>query len=375
MVTRWQDAVENLGRFEGEDGHAYRKLSAAHLEIVARLPAETQERLFDELQDYHLDQRVDAFARTVGTMVERHLHTAPWVKAEASASVLDGTCMCKECPKRQSVNADLFDVLPEGEDRCLDATCFLRKRNAFVELRWRQASEMWPAAVRLTREFRGSKGVLGNTEYVVGKRSQDGAVPGVVVEGADKDLGKVLWIHVAKPAGREEENAEHPTSNTEHRTDDAEGSPVQRPDESPEEKRMAALRLWLMDEAVRRLADAERSVQALSALPLAKQPWAMLALVMIPTDDLVMVDAAEVAREAETDETVQRDTAGHAMGQMADSVEYLIRHAMHFSDGMARNVADLLGMGAALAEWLEANPEGKFASPGPQAADGRRVRR
>lgn len=115
------------------------RLSAAHLELIARLPEATQ----DSLADDHfwpvfgrgfptvkeLRQIVDGCLRSLGAM--------PWDPVDETIDPKAGSCV--NCPKRSSQHAMLFPEDDSGkngkapkDDRCLDPLCFDRKHVAFV---------------------------------------------------------------------------------------------------------------------------------------------------------------------------------------------------------------------------------------------------
>lgn len=116
------------------------RMSAAHLELVARLPEATQ----DSLADDHfwpvfgrgfptvkeLRQIVDGCLRSLGAM--------PWDPADEIIDPKAGSCV--NCPKRSSQQPMLFpedNASKNGkapkDDRCLDPLCFDRKHVAFVQ--------------------------------------------------------------------------------------------------------------------------------------------------------------------------------------------------------------------------------------------------
>jgi len=116
------------------------RLSAAHLELVARLPEATQ----DSLADDHfwpvfgrgfptvkeLRQIVDGCLRSLGAM--------PWDPADETIEPKAGSCV--NCPKRSSRQPMLFPEDDPGrngkdtnDDRCLDPLCFDRKQVVFVQ--------------------------------------------------------------------------------------------------------------------------------------------------------------------------------------------------------------------------------------------------
>lgn len=116
------------------------RLSAAHLELIARLPEATQ----DSLADDHfwpvfgrgfptvkeLRQIVDGSLRSLGAM--------PWDPVDETIDPRAGSCT--NCPKRSSQQPTLFPEDNPGKngkafsaDRCLDPPCFDRKHVAFVQ--------------------------------------------------------------------------------------------------------------------------------------------------------------------------------------------------------------------------------------------------
>jgi hypothetical protein len=116
------------------------RLSAAHLELVARLPEATQ----DSLADDHfwpifgrgfptvkeLRQIVDGCLRSLGAM--------PWDPVDETIDPKAGSCV--NCQKRSSQQPMLFpedDSTRNGkapkDNRCLDPACFDRKHVAFVQ--------------------------------------------------------------------------------------------------------------------------------------------------------------------------------------------------------------------------------------------------
>lgn len=115
------------------------RFSVAHLELISRLPAETQELLAEN--GFH---RV--FARGFPTVEElrrviddglRTLASMPWKLDDEGLDPKAGACLT--CPKRSGMQPALFDAedAPSNgkvskSDRCLDPCCFDRKMTAFV---------------------------------------------------------------------------------------------------------------------------------------------------------------------------------------------------------------------------------------------------
>ncbi|MGD9689159.1 MAG: ParB/RepB/Spo0J family partition protein [Phycisphaerales bacterium] len=135
LSKTWRDAIL---RPESDTS----RLSVAHLELVARLPEETQEHLAEN------DFRV-VFMRgfpSVGDLrrvIDGGLHTLramPWELGDDTLDPKAGSCQA--CPKRSGMHPVLFDAedAPQNgkvskTDRCLDPECFGRKQKAFLERR------------------------------------------------------------------------------------------------------------------------------------------------------------------------------------------------------------------------------------------------
>ncbi len=116
------------------------RLSAGHLELVARLPEATQDSLAD-------DHFWPIFGRGFPTVKElrqivdgclRSLAAMPWDPTDETIDPKAGSCV--NCQKRSSQQPVLFpedDSTKNGkvpkDDRCLDPACFDRKHVAFVQ--------------------------------------------------------------------------------------------------------------------------------------------------------------------------------------------------------------------------------------------------
>lgn len=135
LCKSWRDEVLK------PDSEASR-LSVAHLELVARLPEETQEALAE-------NGFRAVFAMGFPTveelrrLIDGGLHTLkamPWPLDDETLDPKAGSCL--NCPKRSGMHPMLFepeDAPQDGKvsktDRCLDPACFDRKHAAFLERR------------------------------------------------------------------------------------------------------------------------------------------------------------------------------------------------------------------------------------------------
>lgn len=131
----WRDEVLKPGT---DASH----LAVAHLELIARLPEETQASLAE-------DSFRNVFARGFPTVEElrrlidgglQSLKAMPWPLNDETIDPQAGSCL--NCPKRSGQHPLLFDAedAPSNgkvskTDRCLDPSCFERKKLAFLERR------------------------------------------------------------------------------------------------------------------------------------------------------------------------------------------------------------------------------------------------
>ena len=135
LTETWKDAVLVA------DSDASR-LSVAHLELIARLPAETQDALAS-------DDFAVIFGRGFPTVEELRriiddgLHTLasmPWRTDDEGMDPVAGSCLnCSKRSGKQPVLFDHEDLPADGSvsptDRCLDPSCFDRKHAAYLTSR------------------------------------------------------------------------------------------------------------------------------------------------------------------------------------------------------------------------------------------------
>ena len=182
------------------------KISAAHMELMARLPKTLQDQLFEDLtmEDGHLD--VYFFAP--GSLTElrnrlngelRRLKLAPWSLEDALLVPVAGSCA--GCSKRTGCQPDLFVDVDEQligeEDRCLDAECWGLKARASKAARADQLADKHGKVLRLSsRGGKAGKGVLGWWQFEEAAEGDEGALPGVYESGERE--GMLAWVKPTK---------------------------------------------------------------------------------------------------------------------------------------------------------------------------------
>jgi ParB/RepB/Spo0J family partition protein len=144
LTKAWKDEILKPDSDAGQ-------LSVAHLELIARLPAETQDLLSDN--DFS-----PVFGRGFPTVEELRrvidgsthtLRTMSWPLDDETLDPKAGSCIA--CPKRSSCRPMLFDDEEPSDngkvsktDRCLDPQCFDRKQTAFVQRREAELRQQHP---------------------------------------------------------------------------------------------------------------------------------------------------------------------------------------------------------------------------------------
>lgn len=109
----------------------------AHLEQIARLPAELQDELAKDYDNRYGDPSANELAKQIA---ERYLHTlksAPWKLEDAELVPSEGACAA--CPKRSDQQQLLFPDQVKSSARCLDAVCWRAKMAAHTQ---RQAAAL-----------------------------------------------------------------------------------------------------------------------------------------------------------------------------------------------------------------------------------------
>lgn len=128
------------------------RLSVAHLELIARLPEETQQILAEREFGTVFDRGFPT-VEDLRRIIYGGLHTLkamPWDVEDETLDPKAGACL--NCPKRSGMHPMLFepeDAPQNGKvsktDRCLDPACFDRKHTGFLERRESELRSEHPA--------------------------------------------------------------------------------------------------------------------------------------------------------------------------------------------------------------------------------------
>lgn len=172
----------------------------AHMEIVAALHPEVRSELLQKLQQPGAQPQGSParFGEYVQRSVLFMLQTAPWIETD-DPGLEPQAGACGKCPHRTGAQGKLFADMAVGdeEDRCLNARCFERKMNAWVD---RQRAELTAkygdTLVLLTPDRDQADGARYRHPWnTVPKAEADGGVPALHIEGSE--TGKVVWIDPA----------------------------------------------------------------------------------------------------------------------------------------------------------------------------------
>lgn len=207
LTPKWREGVA--------DNDVLHHWGQAHLEMIARMPANVQDEIFDDLSKRKWGfsdlENVDELRRYLGEYYNV-LDTAPWKKDDETLVVAAGSCAA--CTKRSDCQAELFDDDDFRDDddgrkskkisrgaRCLDRACWNAKKVAYLknEAARLEAKHGKIALVQNTYGMEDESTVKLATaydhEFQSCKKSEPGAVLCMRVD--HERAGQTYW---AKPA-------------------------------------------------------------------------------------------------------------------------------------------------------------------------------
>jgi len=136
--------------------HPIAQFPVGHLDLIAALSEEVQERVFREWEGWWEEgvPLKEDLRRMVAEQT-RDLRDVPWDVGHAD--LLPDAPACTACPHRDSVQGDLFtDLAPTNgksgktkSDRCLDMACFEAKKWAVITVAIEKAREKYGAKLRI----------------------------------------------------------------------------------------------------------------------------------------------------------------------------------------------------------------------------------
>jgi hypothetical protein len=183
-------------------------MSAAQLELIARLPVETQDAVLAS-QGHYLSSSTPLakISESIGR-VTRRLTSAPWALDDQELVAAAGACA--GCPKRSSCHPLLWEEAElDGSERCLDATCWNAKSAAHVR---RQAESLGDNPLLLGYPEDVPEGLSGRVISPWSckrfPKPTKGAEPAVVIHGPDR--GQVVWACVSDSASPAAKKAASP---------------------------------------------------------------------------------------------------------------------------------------------------------------------
>lgn len=190
LTEPWRNAVLSA------DSPASR-LSPAHLELIARLPEETQQAFADD-DFYSIFGRGFPSVDDLRRIIDGGLHTLgamPWSLDDETLDPQAGAC--RNCPKRSGAQPLLFEGEEIGAngkagktERCLDPACFDRKQVAHVQ---RCEAELRAAHPELQLVQIGHESVSERAREAFGDRCQRLYAP-TFVKAAERNAVPVMQI-------------------------------------------------------------------------------------------------------------------------------------------------------------------------------------
>lgn len=186
-VRRRAKLANIIERFQEMALADYANWSAAHWELIAHLPADTQEKMSEEVNPDNSLSDLKAKLRYYTC----YLHHAVFTQTA-----------CAKCDKRSDREADLFagmenswDTENIGKARCLDKTCWQQKEQEFIakaEKSIAKKTGLIPVKVSAENNGDDDTGVKDSWDVTEVEEGTKGAVPAMLVDG--EEAGKLIWI-------------------------------------------------------------------------------------------------------------------------------------------------------------------------------------
>jgi ParB/RepB/Spo0J family partition protein len=227
LIPAWKEAAVAGPEQKNRYGHAgaaredFRKWTAAHWVLIARLPAKQQEYWLEKIRkDYRFDPHDATVEEVEGWLTCEKLLLA---KAPFDAAA------CEGCDRRTDSISQLLWEEPDAKDtgavRCLDGKCWERRAAKGRKEEFRVLAEAAveksnsrvpdPVPISMMEEPEGwsgrqeyaekikpvrkafGKALVESGRIAVVKEGDKGAVPGIVVAGRGK--GMLRWVRISEP--------------------------------------------------------------------------------------------------------------------------------------------------------------------------------
>jgi len=196
-----------------ESSEYYAWLTAGHLQLIASLPSEVQQSLWESR--VWENKSVKVLKDFIGGMMRR-LDKAPWSVEDSFPFIIHGkkkNTRCCQCEKRSSFQPGLFDdTLDVAEcrkkDRCLDMECWAAKKAAWIGLKFIEQSKQHEGMMIITNKsgfgelineygqaiypLLDSGKLLYQNNYRFAKKGDKNAVPAMMMDG--EKIGEIKYI-------------------------------------------------------------------------------------------------------------------------------------------------------------------------------------
>ncbi len=188
LTQSWLDALS-----DPDDAHGIQAWSGAHLEMVSRFESHIQDSFFSNAIEGRPFTSRGMTLNELRSRLESYLlnlKTAPWPLKDDSLDFDAGSC--EACPKRTSVQVNLWDEFEDGKDHCIDRVCWVKKLEAYLYSRIEKLKEKYPDIRLLDRScgdgFLGSdhslkEGCIHYYQCHDCKKSDEGAIAALVIDG------------------------------------------------------------------------------------------------------------------------------------------------------------------------------------------------
>ncbi len=185
-------------------------ITVSALELVAKWNEDVQDEIFQEVS-YIPDELITEYQiREFLSEYHQTLRSAPWDLNDDT--LLPEAGACTNCPKRSGRQPELFhedltEKAVKRDEQCLDAGCYTKKLDAFIQKKYTELSAEHKNLKLISREgyYPGKipgrtlpAPVLARFDYEETSKDFRGAIPVIIADGGA--AGQLSWIKPERPA-------------------------------------------------------------------------------------------------------------------------------------------------------------------------------
>jgi ParB/RepB/Spo0J family partition protein len=202
LMPQWKKVFENP---DTKEGRKFTNWTVGHLTLIARLPENIQQELFNNLMDYWDTSKTSI--NDLDELIARLTNCLSKVKWNIDdETLLPAAGACSKCLKQTGFQPVLWEDVA-GQKKagamCLDRYCWMEKSSAYIERKAKELRDKHPDMIYITTDYPPDKEAehlhdkfgkyLNLYEYEnAGNKESKGSIPAMVLHG--KGVGTLRFI-------------------------------------------------------------------------------------------------------------------------------------------------------------------------------------